>query len=106
AGHLPDVRPTVPPLQDGARAPRPRRRGCAMRWLTLFIIRPVTTTLLSIALVLTGVLAYRLLPVAPLPEIDFPMISVSARMAGASPETMASSVAMPLEQALGSIAGL
>jgi len=77
-----------------------------MRWLTLFIIRPVTTTLLSIALVLTGVLAYRLLPVAPLPEIDFPMISVNARMAGASPETMASSVAMPLEQALGSIAGL
>ncbi|WP_026068010.1 efflux RND transporter permease subunit [Pusillimonas noertemannii] len=77
-----------------------------MKWLTLFIMRPVATTLLSIALVLTGVLAYRLLPVAPLPEIDFPMISVNARMAGASPETMASSVAMPLEQALGSIAGL
>ena len=77
-----------------------------MRWLTLFIVRPVTTTLLCIALVLTGVLAYRLLPVAPLPQIDFPMISVNARMAGASPETMASSVAMPLEQALGSIAGL
>ncbi|WP_397473913.1 efflux RND transporter permease subunit [Pusillimonas sp.] len=77
-----------------------------MKWLTLFIVRPVTTTLLCIAFVLTGVLAYRLLPVAPLPEIDFPMISVNARMAGASPETMASSVAMPLEQALGSIAGL
>src|SRR5690606_20430368 len=77
-----------------------------MRWLTLFILRPVTTTLLCIAMVLSGVLAYRLLPVAPLPQIDFPMISVNARMAGASPETMASSVAMPLEQALGSIAGL
>src|SRR5690554_4089944 len=77
-----------------------------MKWLTLFIVRPVTTTLLCIAMVLSGVLAYRLLPVAPLPQIDFPMISVNARMAGASPETMASSVAMPLEQALGSIAGL
>ena len=77
-----------------------------MRWLTLFVLRPVTTTLLCIAMVLSGVLAYRLLPVAPLPQIDFPMISVNARMAGASPETMASSVAMPLEQALGSIAGL
>ncbi|HUH88519.1 MAG TPA: efflux RND transporter permease subunit [Pusillimonas sp.] len=77
-----------------------------MKWLTLFIVRPVATTLLCIALVLSGVLAYRLLPVAPLPEIDVPMISVTASMAGASPETMASSVAMPLEQALGSIAGL
>ncbi len=77
-----------------------------MRFLALFIIRPVATTLVCLALVLTGVLAYRLLPVAPLPQVDFPMISVSARMAGASPETMASSVATPLEQALGSIAGV
>src|SRR5690554_7147853 len=77
-----------------------------MRMFTLFIMRPVATTLLCVALVLTGGLAYVFLPVAPLPQVDFPMISVSASMAGASPETMASSVATPLEQSLGSIAGL
>lgn len=77
-----------------------------MRWLTLFIMRPVTTTLLTLALVLSGAIAYVLLPVAPLPQVDFPMISVSARLSGASPQTMASSVATPLEQSLGSIAGI
>jgi len=77
-----------------------------MRFFSLFIMRPVATTLLCLALVLTGALAFRFLPVAPLPQVDFPMISVSAKMAGASPETMASSVAMPLEQSLGTIAGL
>src|SRR3546814_4136710 len=77
-----------------------------MRLFSLFIMRPVATTLFCAALVLTGGLAFLFLPVAPLPQVDFPMISVSARMAGASPETMASSVATPLEQALGSIAGV
>lgn len=77
-----------------------------MRFFGLFIMRPVATTLLCLAMVLTGVLAYRLLAVSPLPQVDFPIISVSARLAGASPETMASSVATPLEQALGSIAGV
>jgi multidrug efflux pump len=77
-----------------------------MRFLSIFIMRPVATTLLSLALVLTGGLAFWLLPVSPLPQVDYPMISVSANMAGASPETMASSVATPLEQALGSIAGI
>ncbi|HUH58500.1 MAG TPA: efflux RND transporter permease subunit [Candidimonas sp.] len=77
-----------------------------MRLFTLFIMRPVATTLLCLALVLTGGLSYFLLPVAPLPQMDFPMISVSAQLAGASPETMASSVATPLEQSLGAIAGL
>ncbi|WJJ92789.1 efflux RND transporter permease subunit [Neopusillimonas aromaticivorans] len=77
-----------------------------MRWLGVFIVRPVGTTLICLAMVLAGLLALRLLPVAPLPQVDFPMISVTARMAGASPETMASSVAMPLEQSLGTIAGL
>ncbi|MCB5362686.1 efflux RND transporter permease subunit [Pusillimonas sp. CC-YST705] len=77
-----------------------------MRWLGLFIMRPVATTLLCLAFVLAGLLAYRQLPVSPLPQVDFPMISVSASMPGASPETMASSVAMPLEQSLGGIAGL
>src|SRR5690606_24913050 len=59
-----------------------------------------------VALVLAGGLSFALLPVAPLPQVDFPMISVTARMAGASPETMASSVATPLEQSLGAISGL
>ncbi|MEO6984296.1 MAG: efflux RND transporter permease subunit, partial [Paralcaligenes sp.] len=77
-----------------------------MKFLSLFILRPVATTLLSLALVLTGGLAFWLLPVSPLPQVDYPMISVSAKMAGASPETMASTVATPLEQALGSIAGI
>ncbi|HLT98957.1 MAG TPA: efflux RND transporter permease subunit [Burkholderiaceae bacterium] len=77
-----------------------------MRWFGTFIMRPVATTLACLAMVLTGALAYVLLPVAPLPEMDFPMITVSASMPGASPETMASTVATPLEQSLGSIAGL
>ena len=77
-----------------------------MRLFTLFIMRPVTTTLVCVALVLAGGLSFALLPVAPLPQVDFPMISVTARMAGASPETMASSVATPLEQSLGAISGL
>src|SRR5690606_36921015 len=77
-----------------------------MRFFTLFIVRPVATTLLCLAMVLSGGLAFVFLPVSPLPQMDFPMISVSASMAGASPETMASSVATPLEQSLGSIAGV
>ncbi|NYT84182.1 efflux RND transporter permease subunit [Pollutimonas harenae] len=77
-----------------------------MRFFSLFIVRPVATTLLCLAMVLSGGLAFVFLPVSPLPQVDFPMISVSASMAGASPETMASSVATPLEQSLGSIAGL
>lgn len=77
-----------------------------MRLFTFFIMRPVTTTLLCLACVFSGALAFRFLPVAPLPQVDFPIISVSAKMAGASPETMASSVATPLEQSLGSISGV
>ncbi len=71
-----------------------------------FIVRPVATTLLSLAVVLAGMLAFFLLPVAPLPQVDIPTISVSASLPGASPETMASSVATPLERSLGSIAGV
>lgn len=77
-----------------------------MKRLYLFILRPVGTTLLTLLLVLAGILAYWQLPVAPLPQYEFPMISVSASLPGASPETMASSVAMPLEQSLGRIAGV
>ncbi len=70
------------------------------------IERPVATTLLTIALLLAGALAYMQLPVAPLPQIDFPVISVGASLPGASPETMASSVATPLERQFGRIAGI
>ena len=71
-----------------------------------FIHRPVATTLLTIALGLSGAIAYNFLPVAPLPQVDFPAISVNAGLPGASPETMASSVATPLERQFGRIAGL
>jgi len=73
---------------------------------TAFIKRPVATTLLSLALVVAGCIAYRLLPVSSLPQVDFPTISVSAAMSGASPKTMAAAVATPLERAIGAIAGI
>jgi multidrug efflux pump len=72
----------------------------------LFIHRPVGTTLLTIALALVGAVAYRLLPVSPLPQVEFPTIEVTAGLPGASPETMASAVTTPLERQLGRIAGL
>lgn len=71
-----------------------------------FIRRPVGSAMLAAAIVLTGLLALRLLPVAPLPRVDFPVIQVRASLPGASPESMASTVAAPLERALGSIAGV
>ena len=71
-----------------------------------FIKRPVATTLLTIGLVLAGVIAFRLLPVSPLPQVDFPTISVSASLPGAEPETMSTSVAAPLERQFGRIAGV
>jgi len=72
----------------------------------IFIRRPVATTLLMLALFLIGAVAYPLLPVAPLPQIDFPTITVSATFPGASPETMATSVAQPLERQFAQIAGV
>jgi multidrug efflux pump len=71
-----------------------------------FIRRPVTTTLLNLSIVLAGAVAFTTLPVSPLPQVDFPAIMVTAGLPGASPETMASSVATPLERALGTIAGV
>ena len=71
-----------------------------------FIRRPVATTLLSLALLLAGSVAYSVLPVASLPEVDFPVIGVNGGLPGASPETMASSVATPLERQFGRIAGV
>ncbi|WP_440465781.1 multidrug efflux RND transporter permease subunit [Pseudomonas sp. YH-1] len=72
----------------------------------LFILRPVATCLLTLALMLAGALSFSLLPVAPLPNVDFPTILVQAALPGASPETMASTVATPLERSLGRIAGV
>src|SRR6267378_1082856 len=71
-----------------------------------FIKRPVGTSLLAAALLLSGALAFKFLPVAPLPQVEFPVISVSAGLPGASPETMASAVATPLERQFGRIAGI
>ena len=71
-----------------------------------FIRRPVATTLLTIAVALAGAVAFNFLPVSPLPQVDFPTISVAASLPGASPEIMASSVATPLERQFGRIAGV
>src|SRR5215470_4360954 len=71
-----------------------------------FIRRPVATTLLTLALALAGIIGFRLLPVSPIPQVEFPTIQVTAALPGASPETMASAVAMPLERQFGRIAGV
>jgi len=77
-----------------------------MNMTRLFIFRPVATVLLTLAILLLGGLGYRLLPVAPLPQVDFPTIIVSASLPGANPETMAATVATPLERTLGQISGV
>jgi multidrug efflux pump len=71
-----------------------------------FVRRPIATVLLTLGVALAGIAAFFVLPVSPLPQVDFPVISVSANIPGASPETMASSVATPLERRLGVIAGV
>jgi len=71
-----------------------------------FIRRPIGTTLMSVALLLAGIMAYRMLSVAPLPQVEYPVINVQAALPGASPETMASAVATPLERYFGRIAGV
>jgi multidrug efflux pump len=87
-------------------AAAPRSRAEAMGFSDPFIRRPVGTTLLMIGLLLLGLVAYRFLPVAPLPQVEFPTIVVSASLPGADPETMAETVAAPLERRLGVIAGV
>jgi multidrug efflux pump len=77
-----------------------------MNFSAPFIHRPVATTLITVAIALVGVLAFAVLPVSPLPEVDFPTISVNAALPGASADIMASSVATPLERQLGHIAGV
>jgi hydrophobic/amphiphilic exporter-1 (mainly G- bacteria), HAE1 family len=77
-----------------------------MNLAALFIKRPITTTLIMLGIVVFGVMSYRLLPVSDLPAIDFPSISVNASLPGASPETMASAVALPLEKQFSAISGI
>lgn len=77
-----------------------------MNFSKIFILRPVGTLLISFALTLLGILSFYLMPVAPMPKIDTPTIMVQGSLAGASPETMAATVATPLERALGQIAGI
>ena len=77
-----------------------------MHFSALFIHRPIGTALLTIALALAGLMAYQFLPVAPLPQVEFPTIDVTAVLPGASAEIMASAVATPLERQFGRIAGL
>src|SRR6202161_1331601 len=72
----------------------------------IFVRKPVATTLLTVGIALAGAVAFQLLPVSPLPQVDFPTISVSAGLPGASPETMASSVATPLERQFGHVAAV
>src|SRR5215475_6356811 len=71
-----------------------------------YIHRPVATTLLTVAIAIAGVIAFKILPISPLPQVDFPTISVYATLPGASPETMASAVATPLERQFGRIAAV
>ena len=89
------------------RAIRTRRGNDAVMNLSApFIDRPVATTLLTFGVALAGAIAFRLLPVSPLPQVDYPTISVQASLPGASPETMAATVATPLERSLGRIADI
>jgi hydrophobic/amphiphilic exporter-1 (mainly G- bacteria), HAE1 family len=77
-----------------------------MHFSRIFIERPIMTTLVTFAILLFGIVGFRALPVAALPSVDYPTIQVSAFQPGASPETMASSVATPLERAFSTIAGV
>ncbi len=78
----------------------------SMNFSSPFIHRPIATTLVTLGIAMAGVISFFLLPVAPLPQVDFPTISVQASLSGASPDTMAATVATPLERALGAIAGV
>ena len=89
------------------RGARPRAtRGAGVNLSRPFILRPVATSLLMVALVLAGVVAYRQLPVSALPQVDYPTIQVLTFYPGASPEVMASSVTSPLERQFGQVPGL
>ncbi len=88
--------------EDAEKMPR----AAGVHFSAPFIKRPVATTLLSLAIILAGAVAYKMLPVASLPQIEFPVISVGAGMPGADPETIASSIVTPLERQFARIAGI
>ena len=94
----------VKPGHDGIRIEG--GKGATVNFSAPFVVRPVATILLSLGLLLTGIVAYRFLPVSPLPSIDIPTIVVFAARPGGDPETMATSMAAPLERRLGEIAGV
>ena len=77
-----------------------------MNLSALFIKRPVTTTLIQLAIVIFGIVGYRALPVSDLPTVDFPTIQVNANLPGANPETMAAAIATPLEKQFSTIGGI
>src|SRR6184192_564655 len=108
AGRVPRLRSAgpAPSATAHAGAGRGTDRDRPMNISGPFVRRPVATSLLTVALALAGIIAFRLLPVSPLPQVEFPTIQVSAALPGASPETMASAVAMPLERQFGRIAGV
>src|ERR1051325_7627443 len=103
AGDLPVVRPAGAAVRRAGRRAEPRGRA-ALSLSTPFIRRPVATTLLTFGLAAAGAVAFFQLPVSPLPQVDYPTISVRAQLPGASPEVVATSVATPLERRLGQIA--
>ena len=104
--------PVIYLMFDGIAASVPKERaragahrgGCDVNFSEVFVRRPVATTLFTSGIVLAGLAAFVKLPVSPLPQMDLPTINISANMAGASPETMATTVATPLERHLGTIA--
>src|SRR5262249_10452890 len=108
AGDLSRLRPAGAPRARTGVRDRGRRAGAgpSMNISAPFIERPVATTLLTIGLALAGLIGFRLLPIPALPQVDFPTIQVTAALPGASPETMATSVAAPLERQFGRIAGV
>src|ERR1700754_2617505 len=92
------------PAQDNQHHRRPTDMGYGIS--APFIRYPIGTSLLMVGVLFVGLVAYPLLPIAPLPQVDFPTIQVSASLPGASPETMASSVAQPLERQFAQIPGV
>src|SRR5207245_1778260 len=107
AGRQRDRRHEWPLAADQRSAGRdPQGRSLAMNISEACIRRPVMTTLITASLIVFGFFAYRLLSVAALPAVDFPTIQITATLPGASPETMAASVAGPIERQLSTIAGI